>query len=145
MLFCLILFGCKKEEYKEFKEDNFSIKLPNEFRSIQSDSFDYYYKDKSIVITVLKEDFESLKTYKIDNNSTTEDYLKVVSSLSNKEYEIINKINYSYLVYETDNFYHMTSSFKSNNSFWLINYFCPIKDKDKYESEFLKWNDSIVI
>ena len=39
----------------------------------------------------------------------------------------------------------MTSSFKSSDSFWLVNYFCLVKDKDKYKDEFIKWNDSIEI
>lgn len=145
IIICLSLISCKKDDYKEFKGEDFLIKLPKEFRSIPSDSFTYYYKNGSNVVTILKEDFESLKKYKLDSNSTNEDYLKVVSSLSNKNYEIINKENYSYLVYDTDEFYHMTSSFKSSDSFWLVNYFCLVKDKDKYKDEFIKWNDSIEI
>ncbi len=144
IIICLSLVSCKKDDYKEFKGEDFSIKLPKDFRNIPSDNFTYYYKSGSIVITVLKEDFKSLNKYKLDSNSTTEEYLKVVSSLNNKNYEIINKENYSYLVYDTDEFYHMTSSFKSNDSFWLVNYFCLIKDKDKYENEFIKWNDNIL-
>lgn len=145
IIICLSLISCKKDDYKEFKGEDFSIKLPKDFRNIPSDSFTYYYKSGSTVITIIKEDFESLSKYKLDSNSTTEEYLKVVSSLNNKNYEITNKENYSYLVYDTDEFYHMTSSFKSSDSFWLVNYFCLVKDKDKYKDEFIKWNDSIEI
>ena len=39
IIICLSLVSCKKDDYKEFKGEDFSIKLPKDFRNIPSDSF----------------------------------------------------------------------------------------------------------
>lgn len=141
----LCSIGCDNNSDRVYGEDNFKITLPDKFISMITDRYDYFYKNKSTIITVIREKISDLKEYKINNDSTTEDYLKIVSNLSDKKYEIVNKKNYSYMIYESNEHYHMASAFKSADSFWIINYMCLKKDEDTYKNEFFKWNDSIVI
>ncbi len=145
ILLSFLIFGCGKNTNKLFANDDFEIILPDRFESMNTNKYDYLYKNKDVIITVLREDINALKKYKINNDSTTEDYLKVISELSNKEYEIINKEKYSYMIYESSEHYHMATTFKSNDYFWIINYMCLKKNIDIYKNEFFKWNDSIVI
>ncbi len=146
-LFIICLFfniiGCVKEV--TYDEDDFKITLSEEYKKRTGEMFNYYYQDNTNIITVLKEEISTLENININDNSSTEDYLKVAAEINNKEGKIISESNYSYMEYESNDYYHLAVVFKSKDSFWTINFLCLKKDKDANRNKFFKYMKTIEV
>ena len=127
-LFCVfaavLLVGCEDVELsnaKEFKEEGFSITLTEDFYKKDIVNATYYYESLDSIAMALKEEFSNLEAVGITEDSSIEDYTKLVLA-NNKMTE--DKIKYSddkdyiYFEYEKEvsgsNMYYLGVVKKSN-------------------------------
>ena len=146
LLVVISLCACKSDT-TVFKENNFKIELPSNFKKKNIETFTYYYQSDKAIITVINESYDSLDSVGLTDSSTVSDYLTKALEKSGKtaEIQIRKKGAYAEYVTETNDnkHYHLCIAFKSNNGFWLINYTCEEKYKEELYNEFFKWTDSI--
>lgn len=140
------LCACKSKTI-EFKEDNFKIKLPSDFKKKTMDTFTYYYQSDKAIITVINESYDVVATAGLSEDTTISEYLTKAMEKSGKEAEIQLGKNNAYISYDTttngNKYYHLCVAFKSNSGFWLVNYTCEEKYKKELSDEFLVWSESI--
>ena len=90
---------------------------------------------------------EAVKAVGIDQNSTVEDYAKAVLANNQVDYEIQTKDDLTYFTYENEangkTFFYLSSLYKADDAFWLINFACDKNNRDKYETLFLKWASTV--
>lgn len=145
LLGAFLLSGC--ESQKEFTIDDLTITLPKEFEQKEMDGYLAYLESKEVGITFLEENFTDLETIGLNKDSTLEDYANAVKESNNANYEIKEGNNYLYFIYDNTvdetTYHYMSNVFKSDDEFYLITFFCFKEDTEKYESEFIKWADSI--
>ena len=147
-IFSLFIVGCTKRE-KMFDNGDFKIVLTEDYKEDIYKDINYYFMSNNSSVAVLKEDFELLKKVNLTSESTLEDYAKAVLRANNKEAIIIAEENFSYFTYNktinTVKFFYLAAVKKGNDGFWLINFMCLDKDKDKLKDEFLKYARTIEV
>lgn len=147
-IFSLFIVGCTKRE-KMFDKGDFKIVLTEDYKEDIYKDINYYFMSNNSSVAVLKEDFELLKKVNLTSESTLEDYAKAVLRANNKEAIIVTEENFSYFTYnKTINavkFFYLAAVKKGNDGFWLINFMCLDKDKDKLKDEFLKYARTIEV
>ena len=92
--------------------------------------------------TALKEPFENLSEFNLTENSTEEDYAK----LSIESYNL-DSDDVTYFTYEKEvdgkKYFYLASVHKSTDAFYLVQYICLSKNKEKYEPKFLTWDKTV--
>ena len=146
VLVALLLFGCSKDT-KTFEEDDFKITVEGDFKKDELAGFTYYYESSDVIVTALKESFTSLKSLGVNNETTLEEYTKLILTSNNKEEELKTRNDYMYFEYTStvdgDDFYYIAATYKSDDAFWLINFMCMKSDKNKFKEKFLSWADTV--
>lgn len=158
-LFCgfaaILLVGCEDVEVsnsKEFKEEDFSITLTEDFYKKDIVSATYYYESLDSIAMALKEEFSNLESVGITEDSTLEDYTKLVL-INNKMTE--DKLKYSddksyvYFEYEKEvsgsDMYYLAVVKKGTDAFWLMNFACKAEQKADLQDNFFDYASSIKI
>ena len=145
IIICMLFLAVGCDKKVEHDEGDFKITLNSGYKKRISDTFKYYYQDSTNIITVVREEIEDLGDIKITNESSAEEYLTEAMKVNNKEGNIINEKNYSYVEYESSNHYHVAAVFKSADSFWTINFMCLKDDKNKHKDQFINYIKSIEV
>ncbi|MBO5095977.1 MAG: hypothetical protein J6B98_03805 [Bacilli bacterium] len=158
-LFCVIaavlLVGCEDVELsnsKEFNEKGFSITLTEDFVKKDIVSATYYYESMNSIAMALKEEFSNLEVVGLTEDSSIEDYTKVVlannkMSEDNLKYSDDNK--YIYFEYEKEvsgsNMYYLAVVKKGSDAFWLMNFACKADQKADLQDNFHEYASSIKV
>lgn len=147
-VFALILCGCdQKIKEKEYENNHFKITMQEGFYEKDLAAATIYYESSNVLFTSIKESFEDLAIVGLDKDSTIDEYAKVVMANNKAEYDLQEKNDITYFTYEKEiqgkEFYYLTSIFKTNDAFWLISFGCESKNKEIYESNFIKWLNTI--
>ena len=80
-----------------------------------------------------------------------EEYANAVAANNKRDFEFKNNKDHDYVYFNYNsevsgkNFYYMGVVKKGSDGFWLVNFACLDTDKEKLQSEFTKWADSIKV
>jgi len=136
-----------EEKNKTYSSHGASIVLPNNFYEKNLASATAYFESTKAILMFLKEDLSSLATINIGKNSTLGDYANAVLANNEMTAEVKDHANFKYFTYEKSNngkdFFYVSTLFKANDAFWLVTFACEKKDQNFYQTEFLKWAETI--
>ncbi len=158
-LFCVfavgLLVGCEDVEVsnsKEFVENGFSITLTEDFVKKEIVSATYYYESIDSIAMALKEEFSTLESIGLTENSSVEDYAKAVlanNKMTGKEINYSDDNKYIYFDYEKEvngsNMYYFAVLKKGSDAFWLMNFACKADQKADLQDNFHEYASSIKV
>lgn len=151
ILLLILTTACDLSVEEEFKEDNFKITLTDNFYKKDNLNSTYYYESSNLGVTATLDDFEGLSDTGLTENSSLEDYFKAVEESNNETYEMKKGSNGKYLYFDYTatssgkEFYYITAIYKGKTGFWLVTYFCELKNKEKLTPTMLKYADSVEV
>lgn len=139
--------GCDDLNTQKFEEKDFSITLSTGFYKKDYVGFNYYYESPKAIVTVLKEELNTLAVLDFDENTPLEEYGKAVLKTNMlKEDSLKTREDYMYFTYQKEvsgkDYYYMGIVKKGDDAFWLINFACLQKDKDTMIDTFHEWATS---
>ncbi|MEE1321167.1 MAG: hypothetical protein UHM85_06505 [Acutalibacteraceae bacterium] len=140
--FASVFFGSEPVA-ETFTCDEMSIVLTDEFIETSADGYDAIYSSGDVVVLVMKEDFavlEGLEDY------STEEYCKLVLENGSKsDAEITTKDGISYFTYQDEDIEYNYEAFayKTDKSFWLIQFSTDIENMETYDEQIDLWVNSI--
>lgn len=143
-----VLVGCGSENKEQtYKSNGVQVTMNEGFTEKSLASTTVNLESDEALFSALKETFDSLSAVGIDQNSTVEDYAKAVLANNQVDYEIQTKDDLTYFTYENEangkTFFYLSSLYKADDAFWLINFACDKNNRDKYEILFLKWASTV--
>lgn len=151
LVICSLIFGCSfnKTTDEVYKANGISITMNKGFVKKDLASATVYYESNEAILTALKETFTDLETANLGKASSVNDYAKAVLTNNKNDSEIKTEDDLTYFTYEKEasgkDFYYLASVYKSNDSFWLLNFACETKNKDTYEPLFKLWAKSVIL
>ena len=145
---CLMGTGClTNTNDKTYTSHGMTITMPDGFYEKSLASVTVYFESQETIVTALKEDFTTLEAINLGKNSTLKDYGQAVLANNQKSEELKEKDGLTYFTYTTSvsgkNFFYTAVVYKTDDSFWLLNFACEDSNKDKYEDTFLKWAKTV--
>lgn len=142
------LFDDVETTPKQFTVDNMQITLTNEFTTESYQGYNGVFASKEVAVFVLKEDFSLLENFEdytlqqygklvIDNNGLT-------GSVELNEIEGICYFDYEYNnTEENTTYYYMSTLFKSDDAFWIIQFAVPAEDAENYLPQLIEWAKTV--
>lgn len=142
------VFDNVKVTAEQFTVDNMQITLTNEFTTESYQGYNGVFASKEVAVFVLKEDFSLLENFEdytlqqygelvIDNNGLT-------GSVELNEVEGICYFDYEYNnTEENTTYYYMSTLFKSDDAFWIIQFAVPAEDAEKYLPQLIEWAKTV--
>lgn len=148
VVFCFFLAGCEfNVGEKEYSVNGINVTLEDGLVETDIVSQTVYLKGIDMEFTALKESFTDLEKVNITSENSLEDYARLVVSNNKLDSEVINKDGVVYFEYVKEmngkNIYYLATVNKSEDAFWLIQFICSEKNKDKYKSKFLEWAKTV--
>jgi hypothetical protein len=148
VVFCFFLAGCEfNVGKKEYSVNGINVTLEDGLVETDIVSQTVYLKGIDMEFTALKESFTDLEKVNITNENSLEDYARLVVSNNKLDSEVINKDGVTYFEYVKEmngkNIYYLATVNKSEDAFWLIQFICSEKNKDKYKPKFLEWSKTV--
>ena len=145
LLMLMSLVGCagnKTPELKEYTHGDIVLQLPSDVKETTSDGdFEYTLNNDNLIVYVSSITKEELKGYgweDLDLEGFTEqviggDEVILRKTLSNCEvFSYVAKV-------EEDEYYYMIANYENNDKFYIVNFVCFSKDREKMESSFLDY------
>lgn len=141
-------FDNVKVTAEQFAVDNMQITLTNEFTTESYQGYNGVFASKEVAVFVLKEDFSLLENFEdytlqqygelvIDNNGLT-------GSVELNEVEGICYFDYEYNnTEENTTYYYMSTLFKSDDAFWIIQFAVPAEDAENYLPQLIEWAKTV--
>ncbi len=140
------------DDTNKIVESDFEITGPTGFEKKSQPTMKYYYENNTmnIGITVNSESKALFEQYGIDYPEDVKAYAEFVANANGlPDAEIVTRGNYAQFSYtKTINgytYYYYGTTHKSNDAYWMINFFCFEKDSIKYLDMFREWADSIIV
>ena len=136
---------------KTFSDDNLSITLTNRFEKTQAQGYDLAYVSGDVAVLIL-EDTKNASAYLLEEY-TPERYLKLV--MNNRRFpesEIVSnggapyiqyKLRYKDILGNINGYIYRCYAYKSEDSFWLIQFVVKEDTYDKYSSKINRWANSV--
>lgn len=148
LLSCLVLVGCQvKAKDKTYTSHGLTITMQEGFVEKEIVAATVYYVSIDAVVMAIKEDFTSLEAIGINSSSSIDDYADAVLKNNGVDYNIQKEDGITYFTYEKEvsgkQYFYLSQVTKADDSFWLLNFMCDVKDKSKYEPLFKKWAKSV--
>lgn len=148
LLACDALMG--SETYTA--EEGFSITMSKGFYKKDMIAFTAYWESSYAIVTTLKENFSDLGALGIGASATLGEYMQVIITVNNytgKEIQNSADGKFVYFTYEATvsgrDYFYLATAAKGSDSFWLTNFACETKNKDKYQEKFLSWAATIEV
>lgn len=153
MLCCILIsstsVGCigNAERTKTFSNSGLNITLTNSFYQLEeASSFTACYESNNALVLILKEDFSSLH-YSYRNYNVTQYANLVIQNNNLKNTQVTTHDNYAEFSYENsvsgNDFYYYARCYKTNLSFWLVQFSVFSSQKDEMSSKIQSWANSI--
>ncbi len=141
------VFDDAKVTPKQFAVDNMQITLTSEFTTESYQGYNGVFASREVAVFVVKEEFslmEGLEVYTlqqygelvIDNNG-----LAGIVELS--EAEGICYFDYEYDNTEENTIYYLSSLFKGEDAFWIIQFAVPAEETEAYLPQLIEWAKTI--
>lgn len=141
------LFSNDKASEKTFSASGMSITLTDEFTQSEFEGYTATYGSENVAVIALKEDYslmEELRDY------TIKEYIELVVQASNlTSVQIKTAGELTYFEYEAtnpsteDTYRYFSYVYKTNDSFWLIQFATLSEDADKYDNQIAEWAKSV--
>jgi len=146
LIICILtLTGCSEE--KTYSDNGIKITMTKGLFKKNHPNASIYYENDEIFVIGIKEKFNDLLELDINESSTIEQYAKEVFNNQGKQYDLKKENGLYYFTYEYEinenKYYYVSTIHKSHNAFWICNFACQYKNKDKYHNLFLEWGQSI--
>lgn len=137
--------GCSNE--KEYNKNGISITMTKGLFYKHHPNATIYYENDEIFFIGLEEKFEDLMELDLNNETTIKEYAQEIFINREESFDLIKDENLYYYTYEYEinntTFYYVSTIHKSNKGFWICNFACDKKDKEKYHDLFIKWAKTI--
>lgn len=136
---------------KEYSKDGFSIKLDGYFKETELEGVNVFYQGATTGLTALKEDFKTLNLVGYGENSTLEEYGKLVLKANKFEGQELIPINDNLIYFEYNrtiddiDYYYLGVVTKGSDAFWLVNFFCADLTKGINKDKFITWAKTIKV
>ena len=139
------LIGCSsptEPKEKSFSKAGLTITLTDEFYEQDIITQTANYVSEDVIVTTLKEDGSKMADY------TVTEYAKLVCTVNDLDPDdVVTKSGYAEFTYEREangkDIYFYARCFKNGTDFWLVQFACEIKNKDKCTPSFEKWASSV--
>lgn len=145
LIMTLLLAGCSNE--KIYKQNGLEIKMAKGLFYKEHPTANVYYENEEIFFIALKENYSDLIELDINEETSIEDYVQEVFINREESFDLIKDENLYYYTYEYEvnnqTFYYVSTIHKSNIGFWICNFSCDKKNKEKYHNLFIKWAKTI--
>lgn len=147
ILIPLLLITISCSDVKTYKNDGIEITMPKGFKTKVHDTANIYYENDEVFVIGIKESYDILLELDINPSSSVEDYANKVlenTELSSTiEYDD-NLLYYTY-EYEINNktYYYVSTFHKNKEGFFVCNFGCELKNKEKYHHSFINWAKTI--
>ena len=151
IVFICCLTGCenKVEKTKAYSVKELHITAIDDLYQKDAITHTAFFLNDKIGLALSKETFEEYNNlnFGISGDSSLNDYTNFIKTINKIDGEVIENDGLTYVKYnktvaENYNFY-MMFTYKTDDSFWLVNFFCSDKDKDVYEAKFIEWAKSV--
>lgn len=141
------LFSNKMQDDKTFSSNGMTITLTNEFRETDIENYTVVYDSENVAVFVLKEAFTLADGFE---NYTLLQYADLVTQVNNLDTAKIKTVDnlilfeYNFTNPKTNDVYRYFSYvYKTNDSFWLIQFAILNENVDKYAYKITKWAKSV--
>ena len=109
--------------FEQSTDDNFGFVLSNE-NSLQNASDDEFTK-RVMIVMGNQETFAELTELGLDFHEDVHEYVSYIHKYSPYENsEVVDKGNYSYFEYTTNDYFYRVVGYKSADSFYTVNFVC---------------------
>lgn len=137
----------EKAKPKDFSSSGMTITLTEEFNKFDTPVHTVCYGTDHVAVFTLKESFDLLEG---SENLTLEEYADLViqgNGFKNAKVKTGNGLTYfeyDYTNPETkQDFHYFSYVYKTDDSFWLVQFAVLIEDIDEYEDNIIKWAKSV--
>ena len=133
-----------KVDPKTFSYQDFSITLTEDFVQCSYDNTDVAFESDEVAVFASRDD----KGY--FGNISLKDYAQMAIQASGRADTQLHQegariwITYTARIDGMEYFY-MVQFYESEDAFWLVNFATPIGFREKYENQFMKWADSVIV
>ena len=138
-----------QEKEKAFDLDGFHITLIDQFQEEEMDGVTVYLESDYVGIAAYQEPFTDLEIIGLNKNSTLDEYMQLVIQNNGGDEEIKHENDLTYVEYEKEidgeTYYYFVTTFKGEDSFWVVNFFSLKDNKNTYRDDFIKWAQSIEV
>ena len=145
ILLIILLGGCNSE--KTYKNKGISITMIKGLFYKEHETATIYYENKDIFVIGIEEKFETLLELDINSETSIENYVNEIFINRAENFDLIRDDDLYYYTYEyeiNDNtYYYVSTIHKSDKGFWVCNFVCNKKDKEKYHNLFIKWGKTV--
>lgn len=139
------LTGCSSE--KTYRDNGIKITMQKGLFYKKQENATIYYENEEIFVIGIEEKYENLLELDINKSTNIEKYVDVIFQKTGIGSELIKDEELHYFTYEYPSeeitYYYVSTIHKSHKGFWVCNFVCQMKDKDKYHDLFIKWAKSI--
>lgn len=150
---CVSIPGLTQSEPQTFDEQGYSITLPGGFEKQETpEGLTYYFLSRDAIVTALKEDFTTLSSIGLSEQSTLQDYAEAVQSANSavSPSEITTSSEgVTYFTYQNtvdgEEYFYLATVHKGPEAFWLCNFACMLNQKDTMTDQFLEWAQTITV
>ncbi len=133
---------------KTFSYEEMSITLPSDFREVENSfQFDAMYTNSEVYVGISKKGIEDLEGIDDFDSYSMEEYL--AETLSNDriiDYRVEDTeawYSYYYIDDVGIKYYYYANVYKTDDSFWCIQYWVMDSEKHNYLVNFAQWTESI--
>lgn len=145
-----IATGCNlfDKNEKTYSSKGITVTMKDDFYEKTNIAHTLYLESSDVIFLADKESFSMLEEYfDIDKDSTLDEYEEIIKTVNQFDDDFKKDENLVYTTYErsveNNDYFYLMSIYKSDDAFWLVNFACLKEDKDKYESNFIKWAKTV--
>jgi hypothetical protein len=132
---------------KTFSKAGLSITLTAAFNEKSVVAYTGYYESRTSAVATLKEEFSNLRSMGIYEDTSLREYAQLVQRANQTRASIEERDGIIYFEYERavagKEFTYLATVFKSEDAFWLVQFFSETKDYNKHRDDFFKWAGSV--
>lgn len=145
LMMLLSFAGCsgkKTAELKEYTNGDIVLQLPSDVEETDGgEDFEYTLSNDDMIVyisSITREELEGYGWTDIDLVSFTEEVIGGEEVLLRKSLSNCEVFSYVAAV-EGDEFYYMIADYENNDKFYIVNFVCYSKDREKFENTFLDY------
>lgn len=154
IIFCVSLAlaslsGCSSNSGKTYSKNGISITMSSGFNEKDSDSVTYYLESNDVAFTALKEE-TAMFTEKGVTVSSLDNYIELIlkaNKITDSQVTTLSDGKYKLFTYEKNinekDYFYTEVAVKGTDAYWRCIFACNKNDKNKYESKFINWAQTI--
>lgn len=141
---CSLFASAPKD--KTFTKSGMSITLTEDFNEKEIVSYTATYESTHVAIFALKEEFNLLAGFE---DYTLDEYAGMVIENNGKDCQVEHKDDLTYFTFDYaangKTYKYLSCVYKGTDAFWLIQFSTVADEYGKYESDIIKWAQSVKV